>query len=172
MTRYVSAAAATPATTAAAAACSGEGLSPPARLANALFSTPDTQAQLLLEERRRDDDPLERFELELLPLPLVDPRERLFDDDRPLPDQPLLLRLRCDEPPDDFESSLDRDDEPERAALSSRSLGAPAPRVKRPVLSRGSSSSSSSSSFFEAPGFCSSSPESSSESSSSSGARS
>jgi hypothetical protein len=82
-------------------------------------------------------------------LPLDDADERGFE---PLPfeplvdrDEPLLLRRVPDEPEEPEEPEpVERDDElDDRADLSSLSDLAPAPRVNRPVLSRGSSSSSS-----------------------------
>ena len=79
----MSTAAAAPATVAASAACAGDGLSPPTRLANAPLTIPAI-AQLRLDDLRPppdrlrddDDDPdeLERFELPLPRLPpLLEP---------------------------------------------------------------------------------------------------
>lgn len=151
-------AAAAPATTAAIAAWNGDGLSPPKRLAAAPLSTLDKGQLRLDDERRRDDDdaPLERFdELD----PFVAPREREawrlpldFEEPFDFDEAPLFLRELVPEP------ERDRDELDERDAASSRSDFAPAPRWKRPVLSRGSSSSSSS------PLASASSPESSSSS--------
>src|SRR5689334_3471196 len=65
---------------AAAAAWSGDGLSPPARLATASLNTP-AMCQLRLDERRRDDVPPEREPDDREPLPFVAPRLRVPDDD-------------------------------------------------------------------------------------------
>src|SRR5689334_11009890 len=68
-------AAAAAATREAAAACSGEGLSPPTRFASAVPNVDIAQLRLLDAFRRRElpDD-------ELLARPLLEPRDRGFDE--------------------------------------------------------------------------------------------
>src|SRR5688572_16508245 len=130
MIRYVRTAVAAPATAAARAAWTGDGLSPDTRLATAALRTPAICSQLEVVALRPLEEPDD------WPLDELDPRRDVLD--------PL-----CDEPDDCFERAPDelpvereeppaeRDEDPERAVAISRSVFAPASRWKRPLRSRG-----------------------------------
>jgi hypothetical protein len=140
----VRAAAATPATTAARAACSGDGLSPETRFANAPLRTPDISAQLRLAALRLVDE-LDDERLDELPLlvparlrvpPLLVPpadREALGFDAAAVRLRPDEAELRFDEldPPRLEEPDpppLDEPDPPRREELDPPRLDELAPR--------------------------------------------
>ena len=129
----------TPATTAAAPACSGDGLSPLTRFASVFLRTPPIRAQLaVLDLRPLDELDDERFDdVRPLPLLLLEPELELPPRLVPPVDRVELdfeaaaLRLRPEDdeldPPRD-EPDLPRDDELDEPDLLRDELEEPDPR--------------------------------------------